>query len=231
MIFYAGIGSRKAPEHILKFMRGMGRVLASAGLVLRSGHSPGSDVAFEEGHSAAGGRMEIYLPWRRFNGSSSALYGMEKLAEAGAVAGEHHPGWTKMSNGAKMCIARNVFQVMGRGLDSPSAFVVGWSGGKGGTEFTFCLADSMNIPVVRLEEYQKLNLPNTVINDDELSGWVRCMTDKALALAGFLSGGCVEGMSPGEMDIERRSYVEEFFWNAAESWPAIHHHSVSMTIG
>jgi len=46
---YTGIGSRTAPESILRIIKKTGYILGSAGFTLRSGHAEGPDASFEAG--------------------------------------------------------------------------------------------------------------------------------------------------------------------------------------
>jgi len=94
-IFYTGIGSRKTPgpiNDIIEFsplyrFYYWGRILATKGFILRSGHADGADLAFEKGCDTVNGKKEIYLPWKGFNGSDSKLYNLSKEAyEIAAIA-------------------------------------------------------------------------------------------------------------------------------------------------
>lgn len=71
---YAGVGSRKTPEHVLAAMRNLGRRFAELGYMLRSGAAKGADTAFEEGCDAANGTKQIFLPYKNFMGHPSELY-------------------------------------------------------------------------------------------------------------------------------------------------------------
>lgn len=46
---YAGIGSRRTPKEVVLVFESIARYLGSRGFLLRSGHAPGADVAFERG--------------------------------------------------------------------------------------------------------------------------------------------------------------------------------------
>jgi hypothetical protein len=150
--------------------------------------------------------MEIYLPWKKFNGSSSALHSLPNLAEAGTVAKKHHPGWAKMSNGARLCIARNVYQVLGKDLASPADFVVGWSRGSGGTEFTFRLAARYSIPVVRLERIAPLH---------DLPGGERLQIDPEWTAGLEKEGKRIFSPEAGSKDTELKVRIQDFVAEAA----------------
>lgn len=135
MAAYAGIGSRETPQAVLDCFERLGYWLARKGYVLRSGHADGADSAFESGCLKANGEMEIYLPWKGFNGSASS-YILKDNDEAITIASRFHPAFDRLSQGAQKLQARNSYQVLGYGLDSPSAFVICWTKngkGSGGT--------------------------------------------------------------------------------------------------
>jgi hypothetical protein len=80
-IYFAGIGSRETPIDVLDIMQKLSIVFAKKGWILRSGHAPGADQAFEKGCDKVNGPKEIYIPWKGFEGSTSDLYeGFSHLA-------------------------------------------------------------------------------------------------------------------------------------------------------
>lgn len=108
---YAGIGSRKTPDHVLSIMRAIGVSLASLGFILRSGRARGADQAFEIGARHGAGICEIYeprhdLPLKWFQ--HAAMY---------------HPAWNKCSADAKILHARNSPIMLGPELIDPVKFV------------------------------------------------------------------------------------------------------------
>lgn len=128
---YAGIGSRETPSAVLDIMAAVASVMATRSWVLRSGGAAGADSAFERGARAASGAMEIFLPWRGFNGNPSQLYGA--TAEAHEIASQHHPVWDRLKPAVKKLHARNVHQILGRELRSPVRLVICYTlGGRGG---------------------------------------------------------------------------------------------------
>jgi hypothetical protein len=125
--------------------------LAARGWLLRSGGSPGADTAFEEGCDLAGGRKEIYLPWRGFNGSDSPLYATP--AEAMNIALQVHPELRARYWRVRKLRGRNVCQLLGQSLDEPSDFVIAWTEGGvpvGGSATVLQLASARGIPVINL---------------------------------------------------------------------------------
>lgn len=124
--YYAGIGSRRTPSDVLELMERVARFLVTKNYVLRSGHAPGADQAFELG---AGGHAEIYLPWQRFE-SEIPLRGTPYWPPSPAariVASNHHPVWSRLTPAVQLLHARNSHQILGRELDEPADFVVCWT--------------------------------------------------------------------------------------------------------
>jgi len=82
------------------------------------------DMAFERGCDKYDSQhKEIYLPWKGFNGNPSPLHTVcDKAREIAAdVIGSR---WQYMKPAAKNLMARNVYQVLGKNLDSPSSFLI-----------------------------------------------------------------------------------------------------------
>ena len=147
-IAYAGIGSRETPEDIQNLFSRVASYLSGKGLVLRSGGAPGADQAFERGCDSQLGEKEIFLPWKGFEGSTSAL--VVKEGPAFEIAKEYHPSWDRLSRGAQLLQARNSHQVLGATLKQPASFVLCWTkGGKGsgGTGQALRIATAFDIPI------------------------------------------------------------------------------------
>ena len=145
-----------------------GALLLPPWYTLRSGGAPGADSAFEHGAlSNVGASVEIYLPWRGFNGNPSPLYGVtpEALELAEEIYG---PRWKYISHGAKALMARNCYQVLGKDLNTPSDFVVCYtsdgcktsakrSAKTGGTGQAIDLANRWDIPIYNLYHKADIN--------------------------------------------------------------------------
>lgn len=160
MSVYTGVGSREIPKSVIGRIHIISRFLAGKGWTLRSGGADGADTAFEVGCDEGHGNKEIYLPWKGFNKSTSPLYTIPK--EAFEIAATIHPNYTLLSVGAKRLHARNVLQVLGQDLSSPSDLVVCWTlDGKksGGTRTAIVLAEYHKIPVINLATQQFELLP------------------------------------------------------------------------
>lgn len=167
MNHYAGIGSRSTPTEILSLMTRLARMLERKDFILRSGHADGADKAFEEGVYDRS-QMQIFLPWHTFNNPPgySALVdgeprgffniqGMNQEKEAAEIAEEFHPNWGACSRGARLLHTRNVFQVLGHDLKTPSKFVICWTPGasrSGGTGQALRIADAYKIPIFDLAD-------------------------------------------------------------------------------
>ena len=125
--------------------------LAARGWLLRSGASPGADIAFEKGCDLAGGSKEIYLPWRGFNRSVSRLF--DTPAEAIMIALEVHPNLRARPWRVRKLRTRNVCQLLGQSLNRPSNLVIAWTEGGvpiGGSATVLQLAEKRGIPVINL---------------------------------------------------------------------------------
>lgn len=103
--------------------------------------------------------MEIYLPWNGFNGKwedrEDGYYEMadHTFKQAMEIAQEFHPYWNNLSNGARLLMTRNTYQVLGQDLETPSTCVICYTeGGKGGggTGLGIRLAKAYDIPVYDL---------------------------------------------------------------------------------
>lgn len=155
---YAGIGSRQTPAAIQAQMRRVAMRLCSLGLVLRSGGAQGADAAFESGVPASDAK-QIFLPWGGFNGNASPRHGV--CEPALNLAASLHPAWHRLTPAAQKLMARNCYQILGKTLDDPVAFVLCWtpdgcesedtrSQSTGGTGRAIALATRHGIPVFNL---------------------------------------------------------------------------------
>ena len=66
--YYAGVGGRETPAHVLNLMTRIAQGLTKVGGILRSGGARGADTAFEAG---AGSAKEIFLPYPGCQGNPS----------------------------------------------------------------------------------------------------------------------------------------------------------------
>lgn len=160
-LVYAGIGSRKTPEEVLRLMERIAVRLAERGFALRSGGAPGADQAFERGARQGGGAVEIFIPWPGYEGYLPGPEVALASARATLMAAELHPAWERLSNGVRKLMARNCHQILGASLEDPVAFVICWTpdGAEseaecgcetGGTGLAIRLASRWGVPVVNL---------------------------------------------------------------------------------
>ena len=172
---YTGVGSRDTPIWAQEIMRKAACKLATHGWTLRSGAADGADAAFELGWldwfvsetpwpKEDDLRAEIYVPWDGFNrhdrdglfGATHVLTFMPNKREAEAIAMATHPAWDNCSSGAKKLHTRNVYQVLGQDLLTPSKFLICWAKvGKdglpsGGTRTAWMLADGKGVECYNL---------------------------------------------------------------------------------
>jgi hypothetical protein len=164
-LYYAGIGSRQTPDYALELMEALARKLREDSFILRTGHAPGADQAFECG---AEDRAQIFLPWRSFE-QDTPFYAVrdeqyhtnfpsifdQPTEEAYRIAMEHHPAWHALSNGAASLHARNVHQILGPNLARPTPveFVICWTPdgqASGGTGQAMRIAEAHEIPIWNL---------------------------------------------------------------------------------
>lgn len=82
-------------------------------MILRSGGARGADRAFEAGVTDESLKQIFY----KEDVCDEALY----------IAKQHHPSWKDCSESARALHARNVYQILGRNLDSPTRLVLCWT--------------------------------------------------------------------------------------------------------
>lgn len=148
MKYYTGIGSRQTPENVLALMVDIAIYFNDKGYILRSGGASGADSAFETG---AGDKKEIFLPWKGFNKSKNKF--IEIPGEAYNIARKFHPAWDRLKDPVRKLHARNVMQVLGRDLQTPSKLIVCWTKkGQmiGGTAQALRIAEAYKIPIFNL---------------------------------------------------------------------------------
>lgn len=157
---YAGIGSRQTPQDVLDLIVAAAKHFAAQRLVLRSGHAPGADQAFERG---AAHRAEVFLPWPDFEASTpvkARTIVTSPTREALSLSASHHPAWDGLSRGACQLHGRNAHQVLGLHLDDPAEFVLCWTpdgsvdgmgSDTGGTGQALRIAAAHGVPVFNLQ--------------------------------------------------------------------------------
>lgn len=109
--YYTGVGSRETPQEILSIMTRIARCLKDRGYILRSGGAIGADSAFAAG---ADGAVEVWRPEHATD-----------LAQE--IASKYHPVWGRLNPYVRKLHGRNVFQVLGYDLSTPSEFLICWT--------------------------------------------------------------------------------------------------------
>ena len=157
----AGIGSREIsdnPEAAEMFRKVFERLNGcldrnGAGILLRSGGSEGADMIAE---TTFKGAKEIILPWTDFNGTHPDALIYRKDSEAEEIVNRLHPAPEKLKIGARKCIERDVWEIIGppnsrRDADAvicwtPEAKMVG------GTAMAMRVAKEKGIPVYNVAD-------------------------------------------------------------------------------
>lgn len=154
---YTLVGSRQTPEPVLAKMYEIAEDLYYKGYIARSGGADGADSAVIVGCRTP--QYEIYTPWQGFNGCRSQTWengsfiSHETAPGCFRIAESYIPHWNNCNDAAKKLHARNVHQVLGKDLASPSLFMVCWTqDGKlvGGTRTAIVIARDYGIPICNL---------------------------------------------------------------------------------
>jgi hypothetical protein len=166
MKYYAGIGARETPAEILELMKDFAKILAKSKYILRSGGAAGADSAFEMGCDMVNGQKEIYLPWKNFRDSTSELWidNLKNSEIAAEIAAEFHPKWKYLRPPVKNLMARNTYQILGKGLNQNTAsmFVIcycekdKYGNLKGGTSQALRIAQAYDIPIYNLHNHKNV---------------------------------------------------------------------------
>lgn len=138
--YYAGIGSRNAPQEFQDIATELAKELAEVGFTLRSGGANGMDQAFEDGADL----KEILKP-------------ADATKKAIDYASNFHPAWYNCNNYVRKLHGRNAQIILGKNLDSPVLFVLYWSFNdkKGGTALGLSIARANNIPVIKVDDLKE----------------------------------------------------------------------------
>lgn len=179
-LIYTGIGSRETPKNILPVMHRLALNFAQLGWLLRSGHAPGADQAFEAGCIQGGGKKEIFLPWDGFENASQTNPDYITPAFSDHVmqlASEIHPAWDKCKRWVRRMHARNINQIIGPDDFNPelSDLVICWTkgaSGAGGTGQAIRLAHRLGVPVFDLADLKQW---------DQLEAYVTELQEKNVA--------------------------------------------------
>lgn len=176
------VGPRKITPNEERVVYLIGRWLFSNGFGIRSGLAVGSDINFYNGYlskareeivkfnkSDLNGKVEMYVPkfkdWQRKPDAFTYCPPEEVIwEECLTIASDIHPNWEACDDYARRLHGRNIPQVLGRDLKSPSKALVTCvkeiSTGRrlGGTNTAYNLAYKRNIAII--------NVYNEVFNKD-----------------------------------------------------------------
>ena len=163
VLTFAAIGSRRLGDHpkdeaIWRSAVAAFGALAGHGIevVMRTGGAEGADTAAAQAFS---GRVDVILPWRGFNGHHEGII-YSHDAEAAAYVDRLHPALGRLSPGARLCLERDVWQVIGppwarRDVD----LVLAWTPSgmmAGGSAMAMRAAFSRGIPVFNIGSQEGL---------------------------------------------------------------------------
>jgi hypothetical protein len=172
MLYYTGVGSRSPELSCIPVIEMLASRLEARGFILRSGHAVGSDQAFEAGVKNLS-NSEIYLPGSLRSGEQEHA-GMifpdelgDRWLDAVEIAKKLHPYWEapgmlSYNHYGQRAHTRNVFQVLGKDLRTPSDLLICtalWDeygkSVRGGTATAVRLAKQYDIPVFNLIDGQE----------------------------------------------------------------------------
>jgi hypothetical protein len=152
---YTGVGSRETPKEIGELITKIAIKLEELGYTLRSGGAGGADEYFALNVS----NKEIFVPW-----SSFAKGVVPKETEfAHNLLREIHPAYDRLTQGALKLHLRNVNQVLGADLKTPSKFLICWAktdnkgNPMGGTRTAWKIAEKYGIPCFNLAKEEDKN--------------------------------------------------------------------------
>lgn len=162
-MFYAGIGSRRTPNEILKLMETLAQKLEKLGYTLRSGGALGADLAFEKGVKDPNNKEIFYKK------------DANELTRKIALHFHPSPDSLKKNTYALDLMARNTFQIFGRDLNQPVSFVMCYTPDgcshfstrtreTGGTAQAIAIASFFNIPVYNLANKAHLTSALDILN-------------------------------------------------------------------
>lgn len=113
----ACIGSRALDQFCLGTCEKLGAWIVQCGHILDTGNAPGADQAFARGaNQVRPDLVHLHLPWYNFERHAihddNVVHLLDDLTEDRLkyyelVAQQHHPAWTRLSQGARKLMSRN----------------------------------------------------------------------------------------------------------------------------
>jgi len=157
----ACVGARFLDARQLHICRSIGKVVAEQGGQVSTGAAPGADQAYAEGCLAAGGSVQLWLPWSGFeskwvksmkerydlNVTAIALSHIDLNLQKKAYASIRMLPYGISKDAVRKLMARNYIIV------EAAQKTIGWPGGadkNGGTRQAMRCADSLSRPVLDL---------------------------------------------------------------------------------
>ena len=131
LYYWTGVGSRRTDRSRAPVMTRFAQAMALQGAFMRSGAAPGPDTWFEDGTPVH--QKRIYVPddefrqWAKRRREEVVIPKEVDLLlwlRACSIAEELHPLGRRMSADVRGLMGRNVFQVLGDDLKTPSKFLV-----------------------------------------------------------------------------------------------------------
>jgi len=147
------VGSRDTPPEILEQMRKIAKHCCKLGIIVRSGKAGGADASAQAGcqdyyetlhlkvpfqfDSSEPSQVipEMYVPWSGFGEDwMTEAWDSVQGSNVGArlIAESIHPNWIACKQGAKKLHTRNICQILGRDIDTPSDLVLYYCKESGG---------------------------------------------------------------------------------------------------
>lgn len=175
---FTGVGSRDTPLLILTLIFYLSRKLASEGWGLRSGGARGADSAFYNGYIDYFDKttdihylnVDVYVPdnnhkaYHLYRQHCKVLTAMPNKDKAYEIAEAIIAHWPICNTYTRALHSRNVYQVLGDDLASPSHLYICWApilgdSVTGGTKSSFEIAKSQSIKIINLanpKHYQRV---------------------------------------------------------------------------
>lgn len=172
--YFTGVGSRSTPTSLMDTCSAIASFYTCKGYTLRSGAAPGADDFFESGSF----KSDIYIPWNGFNKKTDdhsryicPIKALDNWDEALDILCQVRPDLKRVVQNSHNLVCkdsyyllhgRNVYQVLGHDLNTPSDFLACWTPNgkcKGGTATAIKLADKYDIPIYNIaipEELESL---------------------------------------------------------------------------
>lgn len=162
--FYAGVGSRRAPNDILTLIAEISHLLHEYGWILRTGDAVGCDKAFRD---ASPDHKQVFTV-------------AHSDSDSMAIAEKYHGAWDKLNSYGEKLHARNAKQILGKDLKTPVDFMVCWTKDgcnshkarsitTGGTGTAISIADAHRIRIFNLARKEDRKFWENILSDPDPS--------------------------------------------------------------